>query len=798
MSGPGSDSGTGPGSGSRKSMSLADQFRNTTLNDDDVNKPDSRELNLAMGTGTGSPVSTLRTRIGSGLSSTTTSSSSSSSSGSVSGRNVTFSGHSGELKTGHGGNISGSRKSGSDHSGDNSGSRKSGSGHTGELKPVHGGSPVSRKSGSDHSSELKTGHGGSPVTSGSRKSGSGHSGENPGLGGGPVTSPGNISSPRKSGSGHSSEPKPSSRKSDSSHSGELKPGSRKSDSGHSGGLKPGPRKSGSGHGRSEYSSSVTSPTMPVLPAGNICPSGKLLRGAMLANKPMRSDIVGSGQGSYGHGTIMPGGFSPKSGGVSDYHWISPKGLMGGGDSVKHGVLRNDPEEFKRAGNENYKKGNFGEALNRYDKGIAISPENAALHCNRAAALIGLKRYKEAVKECQAAIRLDPSYIRAHQRLGSIYLSLGQVEDARRHYFSQGFKPDQAELQMLQAVEKHIKGCTAARKLGDWKTTLKEAEAATFSGAVASPQLFACRAEAHLKLHQLGDAEMCVSEVHKHELLAAARELNFFGMFSEAYILSVQAQIHMAFGRFENALTVIERAANVDPRSAELVILHKNVRMVVQARARGNELFRSERYTEASIAYGEGLARDSSNSILYCNRAACWYKLEEWEKSLDDCNHALHIQPYYTKALLRRAGSNFKLERWAEAVRDYEVLRRELPHDNDVTESLLHAQAELKKSHNMNLEEFRDSISSSDVSVVHFIAESNPQCKQISPFLDTLSTKFPSIRFLKVDVEEVPTIAAAENVTRVPTFKIYKTGIRMMEMVKPSPEMLESSIRHYSS
>lgn len=39
----------------------------------------------------------------------------------------------------------------------------------------------------------------------------------------------------------------------------------------------------------------------------------------------------------------------------------------------------------------------------------------------------------------------------------------------------------------------------------------------------------------------------------------------------------------------------------------------------------------------------------------------------------------------------------QLERWADAVRDYEVLRRELPDDSEVAESLFHAQVALKKS-----------------------------------------------------------------------------------------------------
>jgi hypothetical protein len=68
----------------------------------------------------------------------------------------------------------------------------------------------------------------------------------------------------------------------------------------------------------------------------------------------------------------------------------------------------------------------------------------------------------------------------------------------------------------------------------------------------------------------------------------------------------------------------------------------------------------------------------------------------------------------------------QLERWVDAVRDYEVLRRELPADNEVAESLFHAQVALKKSrgeevYNMkfggeveevsSLEQFRAAISS---------------------------------------------------------------------------------------
>lgn len=116
----------------------------------------------------------------------------------------------------------------------------------------------------------------------------------------------------------------------------------------------------------------------------------------------------------------------------------------------------------------------------------------------------------------------------------------------------------------------------------------------------------------------------------------------------------------SFERFENALASIEKSGQIDPRNVEVAVLLQNIRSLCRSRARGNELFKSERYTEASSAYGEGLKFDPSNPILYCNRAACWFKLGQFERSFDDCNQALLIHPNYTKALLRRAATCSKV------------------------------------------------------------------------------------------------------------------------------------------
>ncbi|KAJ0801596.1 putative tetratricopeptide-like helical domain superfamily, Thioredoxin domain-containing protein [Helianthus annuus] len=543
-------------------------------------------------------------------------------------------------------------------------------------------------------------------------------------------------------------------------------------------------------------SSATSPAVHVLPSGNICPSGKILKTGMTSSRSSKSDILSHGTCSYGHGSIVRGG-SAVTAVSSNYE------------------RELDGEELKRLGREQYKMGNFLEALSYYNGAIDIEPDNPVYRCYRVAALMALCRLNEAVKECEEAIRLDFGYMRAHRRLGSLLISLGQVENARKHICIPGYEPDQNKLKRLQSVEKHLNKCADCRRVQDWAGVIRECDAAMASGAYFCPQLFACKAEAFLKLGRVDDASVSLFNMPKFEASCgfSYSQPKFFGIAFEAYLLFVRAQVDMALGRFENAVTTIEKAGQTDSQNIEIAVLLQKFRAVSEARARGNDLFKSERFTEACSAYDEGLRLDPLNPVLYCNRAACWFKLGQLERSLDDCNRALLIHPNYTKALLRRAATYSKLDQWGESVRDYEVLRRVLPDDNEIAESLFHAQVALKKFHgeevyNMqfggevesitSLDQFKSTVSSTGTSVVLFKSSSNRQCKMISRFLDTLCTRYPSIIFLKVDVEESSVIAKTENVRIVPTIKIYKKGNRMKEMVHPSQEALESSVKHHNS
>ncbi|KAL5662402.1 hypothetical protein ACJX0J_029527, partial [Zea mays] len=160
-------------------------------------------------------------------------------------------------------------------------------------------------------------------------------------------------------------------------------------------------------------------------------------------------------------------------------------------------------------------------------------------------------------------------------------------------------------------EKHFGRCLDARKAGDWKSVLRESDAAIAAGADSCALTPNC------------------------------------GFIANAYLFYVHAQVDMALGRFDHAVSSIDKARIIDPGNTEVVTMHNKVKFVARARSLGNELFNSGKFSEAC-----------------------------WEKSIEDCNEALKIQPNYTKALLRRAASYGKMERWAEYVKDLETRRLE--------------------------------------------------------------------------------------------------------------------------
>ncbi|XP_054798664.1 TPR repeat-containing thioredoxin TTL1-like [Prosopis cineraria] len=469
-------------------------------------------------------------------------------------------------------------------------------------------------------------------------------------------------------------------------------------------------------------------------------------------------------------------------------------------------IRIDPEVLKAEGNEAYKQGKFEEALSLYDRAILLDSSKPTYHCNKSAALMGLGRLPEAMVECEEAIRLEPSYTRAHHRLAAIYLRLGEAEKAMHCNNSTPYGDSVLAFQ-AQALQKHVKKCLEARKVNEWNTILKETQYAISLCADSAPQVYALLTEALLKLLKHGEASSTYEKLPKFEL---DWSIKIFGVPHTAYLLIVGAQVQLAAGRFDDAVTAAQQAAELDPTNKEVNAAVRKTRAVRSARMSGNILFKASKFMEACGFYSEGLEHDPFNSVLLCNRAACRSKLGQFEKAIEDCSAALAVQPYYSKARLRRANCNAKLERWGAAIQDYEMLMREKPGDEEVARALFEAQLQLKMLRGEDIKDlkfgsnlvfissndrFRHYVTLPGMSVVLFCNKATH--KQVLLVLEQTCKRFPSINFLKVEIEDHPYLAKSEGVSSVPAFRIYKNGSRVKEIPGNKHELLERSVKLYT-
>jgi tetratricopeptide (TPR) repeat protein len=78
-------------------------------------------------------------------------------------------------------------------------------------------------------------------------------------------------------------------------------------------------------------------------------------------------------------------------------------------------------------------GRGAEAIDLYDRAIALSPEQPLLHFNRAIALEDQHRDREALSSYQRCLQLAPDLADAHFNAARLHDKLGERQGALRHY-----------------------------------------------------------------------------------------------------------------------------------------------------------------------------------------------------------------------------------------------------------------------------------------------------------------------------------------------------------------------------
>ncbi|CAG8500949.1 6389_t:CDS:10 [Diversispora eburnea] len=203
------------------------------------------------------------------------------------------------------------------------------------------------------------------------------------------------------------------------------------------------------------------------------------------------------------------------------------------------IKKENAVKEKDLGNVAYKKRQFEEALQHYDKAWELDPTNITILNNKAAVLFEQEKYEECIKTCNEAIdvgrecRADFKLIaRALGRIGNAYVKLGKIDDAIKYYNKSLTEHRTADI--LTKLNETIKLKAKVEKEAYYNPELADKareegnelfKKSDFSGAVQKyteaikrndkePKSYSNRAACYTKLmafqEALKDCEICIS------------------------------------------------------------------------------------------------------------------------------------------------------------------------------------------------------------------------------------------------------------------------------------------------
>uniref|UniRef100_U5EPN8 Putative hsp70-interacting protein n=1 Tax=Corethrella appendiculata TaxID=1370023 RepID=U5EPN8_9DIPT len=111
---------------------------------------------------------------------------------------------------------------------------------------------------------------------------------------------------------------------------------------------------------------------------------------------------------------------------------------------------------------------------------------------------------------------------------------------------------------------------------------------------------------------------------------------------------------------------------------------------------GNRLMKEEKYHEALNIYTQAISLDATNPVFYCNRAAAFSRIGDYNKAADDCKMSLRYDPNYSKAYGRLGLAYSKMNKHELALEAYQNAIRIEPDNVDYKNNMSVTQQRLEE------------------------------------------------------------------------------------------------------
>lgn len=192
---------------------------------------------------------------------------------------------------------------------------------------------------------------------------------------------------------------------------------------------------------------------------------------------------------------------------------------------------------------------------------------------------------------------------------------------------------------------------------------------------------------------------------------ALKSISLNNNWVKGYYRAGMAELEL--GQFKEAVKHLQEAAHLEPNTpayAEAAADAKKRMYATMCKAeitkdQGNDLFRAGEIDKAIAKYTTALTEiqptdDKNKAIIadiYANRAMCYQQQWNPDKVVADCTKAIELVPDHVKAIVRRAQGYEAIEKYKDALSDFETAVRLQPNMDVAIKGAVRVRGTLRRS-----------------------------------------------------------------------------------------------------
>lgn len=318
------------------------------------------------------------------------------------------------------------------------------------------------------------------------------------------------------------------------------------------------------------------------------------------------------------------------------------------------------EEYKAQGNAALTAKQYSLAVEHYTKAINLDGTNHVYYSNRSAAYLSQNDAMNALQDANSCISLNPDFAKGYSRKGAALHALKRYNDSIKAY-QDGLDKFPDDKGLMQGLE-------AAKKARDGPAT--SATSSGLSGLFGPEMMAKIALDPKLRGYMKDEDFMRkITMLQKDpnqlsQMLGDPRIMEVFQVILESQGLQMRTGEEFRREREEeeekrppstaapkpkkdpepaaNVPEPMETEEDWSDLTPEELKLKQDQKAAVEAKQRGNDLYKSKKFDEALAAYDEAIALDPTNMTFLNNKAAVYFSVKKYDECIAACNEAFEV------------------------------------------------------------------------------------------------------------------------------------------------------------